>query len=319
MAVEYKAVQWNRQKRLYDLVLACGVGIYLLAFGALTEFLFPFVTEEILLMRAFGSAAFILLHLILCIGPLCRLNAAFLPLLYNRRHAGVTLFLLALNHSVLVIATYHAGGDVNPILSIFISSPLTKSVSGAPFQAFGFFALVILFLMAATSHDFWLTNLSAPVWKSLHMLVHAAYALLVLHVTFGVLQGEASLFYVGAVAAGLATILGLHIVAAQTEIGLDVGVQAQSVDGFVEACAVADIPENRARLVWLSGERVAISSMTEKFQPSRMFASIRMDHWGKAKLWPAASPVLGMGINIFRKRARRRRRLSRRSRRSMSA
>ena len=29
-------------------------------------------------------------------------------------------------------------------------------------------------------------------------------------------------------------------------------------DGFVDACAVADIPENRARIVCLSGERVAI-------------------------------------------------------------
>ena len=27
-----------------------------------------------MLIRAFGSAAFVLLHVILCIGPLCRLN-----------------------------------------------------------------------------------------------------------------------------------------------------------------------------------------------------------------------------------------------------
>ena len=140
---------------------------YLALFGLLTETLFPRVTDEIMLMRAFGTAAFLLLHVILCIGPLCRLNPRFLPLLYNRRHAGVTLFLLALIHAVLVIATYHAGGDANPILSIFVFRPAYGSVAGVPFQPFGFFALVILFLMAATSHDFWLANLSAPVWKSL--------------------------------------------------------------------------------------------------------------------------------------------------------
>ena len=258
MSVEYKSVQWNRQKRLYDFTLVGGVAAYLVMFGAVTEFLFPFVTEEILLMRAFGTAAFLLLHVILCIGPLCRLNPKFLPLLYNRRHAGVTCFLLALVHAVLVVATYHAGGDINPILSIFVSSPLTSSVAGVPFQPFGFFALVILFLLAATSHDFWLANLSAPVWKALHMTVYFAYALLVLHVTFGALQGEASPVYVLALAVGFVTVLALHITAARKGIPLDGELKNKAVDEFVDACAVAEIPEKRARIVCLSGERVAI-------------------------------------------------------------
>src|SRR5215831_17394398 len=166
MGVEYQAVQWNRQKRVYDLILLGGVGLFLISFGGLSKILFPYVTDEIMLMRAFGTAAFLLLHIILCIGPLCRLNPKFLPLLYNRRHAGVTMFILALIHAVLVIATYHAGSDTNPILSIFVSSPINGSISGVPFQPFGFFALAILFLMAATSHDFWLANLTAPIWKS---------------------------------------------------------------------------------------------------------------------------------------------------------
>src|SRR5215468_10810297 len=190
MGVEYRAVQWNRQKKIYDGILLGGVALYLALFGGITKLLFPLVTDEIMLMRAFGSAAFLLLHIILCIGPLCRLKPALLPLLYNRRHAGVTCFLLGLIHAVLVVATYHAGSDTNPILSIFVSSPVTKSVAGVPFQPFGFFAMVILFLMAATSHDFWLADLTAPIWKALHMLVYIAYALLILHVTFGVLQGE---------------------------------------------------------------------------------------------------------------------------------
>ena len=258
MSVEYQAVQWNRQKRVYDFVLVGGVAAYLLIFGAVTEWLFPNVTEEILIMRAFGTAAFLLLHVILCIGPLCRLNPKFLPLLYNRRHAGVTCFLLALIHAVMVVATYHAGSDTNPILSIFVTSRLTGSLAGVPFQPFGFFALMILFLMAATSHDFWLANLTAPVWKALHMLVYAAYALLVLHVTFGALQGETGWFYGGAMAAGLLTIIALHKTAARIERRGDQELKNGSADGFVEACAVADIPENRARIVCLSGERVAI-------------------------------------------------------------
>lgn len=258
MSVNYTAIQWNRQKKFYDLALVGGVALYLLAFGVVTESFFPLVTQEILLMRAFGTAAFLLLHLILCLGPLSRLNPAFLPLLYNRRHAGVTCFLLALIHAVLVVATYHAGSDVNPILSIFVSSPLTGSLAGVPFQPFGFFALVVLFLLAATSHDFWLANLTAPVWKALHMAVYFAYALLVLHVTFGVLQGETSRFYVLATALGLATVLALHLAAAQGELPLDADSIDCATDGWVDACAVADIPENRARIVCVSGERVAI-------------------------------------------------------------
>src|ERR1041384_6871102 len=144
MGLEYTSVQWNRQKRLYDFALAGGVGSFLILFIAATKVLFPLITDEILLIRAFGAAAFVLLHVILCIGPLCRLNTVFLPLLYNRRHAGVTMCLLALVHAMLVVVTYHAGSDRNPILSIFISDPIRGSPLGIPFQPLGFVALVIL-------------------------------------------------------------------------------------------------------------------------------------------------------------------------------
>jgi len=274
MGVEYRAVQWNRQKKLYDAVLVGSVAVFLTTFGVLTKLLFPRVTDEIMLMRAFGTAAFLLLHVILCIGPLCRLNPKFLPLLYNRRHAGVTCFVLGSIHAFLVVITYHAGSDTNPILSIFVSSLVTKSLAGVPFQPFGFLALMILFLMAATSHDFWLANLTAPVWKALHMMVYVAYAMLVLHVTFGVLQGEGSPAYVGAMGLGLVTVVGSHLIAGFREAKADVSTETMNVlegkifkargpddplnDGYVDACPVADIPENRARIVCLSGERVAI-------------------------------------------------------------
>jgi nitrite reductase/ring-hydroxylating ferredoxin subunit/DMSO/TMAO reductase YedYZ heme-binding membrane subunit len=258
MGLEYKAVQWNRQKRFYDAVLVSGVALYLFSFGALTQILFPKVTQEIMLMRAFGTAAFLLLHVVLCVGPACRLNPAFLPLLYNRRHAGVTTFLLALIHALLAVTTYHAAGDTNPILSIFVSNTFGGTAASVSFQPFGFFALVILFLMAATSHDFWLANLTAPVWKALHMLVYVAYGLLVLHVTFGVLQGETNPLYIVAMALGLLAVLGLHALAAWKEMPADRELAAGPDEEYINVCAVAEIPENRARLVCLSGERVAV-------------------------------------------------------------
>src|ERR1051325_2204075 len=277
MSVEYVSVQWNRQKKFYDAVLLGGVLAYLVLFAVVTKTLFPLVTDEIMLMRAFGTAAFLLLHIILCIGPLCRLNPKCVPLLYNRRHAGVTMFTLGLVHAALVVVTYHAGGDTNPILSIFVGSPFTGSVAGLPFQPFGFFALVILLLMAATSHDFWLANLTAPVWKSLHMLVYVAYALLVLHVTFGALQAEVNPLYSVALGTGLTLVLSLQVAAAMRETAADREVpgrnrsgevrvtpqpthhaprataneslvtSAPTDDEYVDACAIADTPEKPAR------------------------------------------------------------------------
>jgi sulfoxide reductase heme-binding subunit YedZ len=258
MGVEYQAVQWNRQKRLYDFTLAGGVAVFLGVFIIVTKLRFPLITDEILLMRAFGVTAFVLLHIILCIGPICRLNTRFLPMLYNRRHAGVTMALLSLVHAVLVVATYHAGSDTNPILSIFISDSSRGSPLGIPFQPLGFVALIILLLMAATSHDFWLANLTAPVWKALHMLVYFAYALLVLHVALGVLQAEGSPIYVIVTALGFVTVLGLHIAAAFREGPRDSECDAVSSGEFVEICHVDQIREKRARIVCLSGERVAI-------------------------------------------------------------
>ena len=287
MGVEYVSVQWNRQKRIYDLVLLSTVGLFLAGFAAVSKIFYPFVTDEIVLIRAFGSASFILLHVILMIGPLCRLNRRFLPLLYNRRHAGVTMCLLALVHVGLGVVTYHAGGDINPISSIFRGSPLSGGAAGVPFQPFGFVALVILILMAATSHDFWLANLSAPVWKTLHMLVYLAYALLVIHVTFGALQAELNPLYTVSVGVGLAVVLILHLAAGWREGKLDreKGTIANDSDGFVDVCSVAEIPEKRARIVCLSGERVAIFKYDGKVSAVSNVCQHQNGPLGEGRIW----------------------------------
>src|SRR5216684_359935 len=90
---QYAAIGWNQQKRAYDLTIAGGVALSIGAFVGLGAWLHPTATAETLLIRALGSGAFLLLNVVLCIGPLCRLDPRFLPLLYNRRHLGVTTFL----------------------------------------------------------------------------------------------------------------------------------------------------------------------------------------------------------------------------------
>jgi sulfoxide reductase heme-binding subunit YedZ len=258
MSVQYQAIGWNRQKKIYDTVLVAGVATYLLLYVGINSVWNPNATAETLLIRGLGTAAFLLLHIVLCIGPLCRLDRRFLPLLYNRRHLGVTTFILGLAHGVFAIIQFHSLGDVNPLVSVFVSSQNFRSVSDFPFQALGFFALVILFLMAATSHDFWLRNLSAPMWKRLHMMVYLAYVLLVAHVALGALQSETSPLLATVLAAGAATVVALHLAAAFRERKIDRQKLQATADGFVEVASVDRIQEKRAAIVSLSGERVAI-------------------------------------------------------------
>jgi nitrite reductase/ring-hydroxylating ferredoxin subunit/DMSO/TMAO reductase YedYZ heme-binding membrane subunit len=256
MSEKYAAISWNRQKKIYDGVLWSGVAVYLLLFMALGIFLQPAATIETLLIRAFGTCALLLLHLVLIIGPLCRLSPRFLPLLYNRRHLGVTTFFVGAIHAALSIFQFHALGDLNPFVSILISNTHYASVADFPFQVLGLLVLIILFLMAATSHDFWLNNLTAPVWKTLHTLVYVAYALLIGHVALGVLQAETSLLLTVFLGFGLALVVGLHLLSAFKESGADK--ETASAEEFVEACRVEDIPEKRARVRTIAGERVAI-------------------------------------------------------------
>jgi nitrite reductase/ring-hydroxylating ferredoxin subunit/DMSO/TMAO reductase YedYZ heme-binding membrane subunit len=258
MSHAYRAVGWNRQKRVYDLTLVAVVVLYLGVFLGTGAMLRPNATIETLLIRALGTAALLLLHVILSIGPLCRLDRRFLPLLYNRRHLGVTAFILASGHGVFSIIQFHALGSVNPLLSVLTSNGRWGDLAQFPFQPLGAVALVILFLMAATSHDFWLTNLTPPFWKALHMLVYAAYGLLVLHVALGVLQAERHPLAAGLLAMGCGWILTIHLLAGWRERAGDRESGGAPNGGFVEACRVEDISEKRARVICLAGERVAI-------------------------------------------------------------
>ena len=258
MSVQYQVVGWNRQKRIYDCVVASGIIAYLAIFVGLGALLYPTATAETLLIRGFGTLALVLLHLILCIGPLCRLDRRFLPLLYNRRHLGVAMFLVALVHGAFSIIQFQALGDTSPLVSLFVSNTRYGSLAQFPFQALGFAALLILFLMAATSHDFWLHNLSAPAWKRIHMLVYLAYALLVAHVVLGALQADRNVVLAVLLGVGIVLVTALHLLAGAKERAVDRAVAGAERGGFVEVCAVDDIPEKRAKVVSLSTERVAV-------------------------------------------------------------
>ena len=257
MSEVYKGISWNRQKIIYDAILWAGVAIYIGSFIGITAILNPTATAETLLIRGFATAAILLLHVVLIIGPLARLSNRFLPLLYNRRHLGVTTFFVGLVHATIATFQFHAFGDTNPLVSILVSNTRFGSIPDFPFQVLGLCALIILFLMAASSHDFWLKNLTAPVWKSLHMLVYVAYALLIGHVVLGVLQAETNPILAGSLGFGIVLVAGLHLAAALKESKTD-GKELPESDGFARICSLDEIPENKAVIGVAAGERVAV-------------------------------------------------------------
>jgi len=258
VSVDYKAISWTPEKKRYDAVLALLVLAYMATFAGFGAALHPNATIETHLIRGFGTAALLLLHIVLAIGPLCRLDRRFLPLLYNRRHLGVTMFILALAHGVFSTIQFHALGDTNPLVSVLSANSSWTSIAEFPFETLGLAALTILFVMAATSHDFWLRNLTAPVWKRLHMMVYVAYVLLIAHVALGALQSERSPWLVIFLPAGAAVVIGLHLWAAFGEREIDERDAATAGGAFVEVCRAAEIPQNRAKVVSLAGERVAV-------------------------------------------------------------
>lgn len=261
MTAAYRAVQWNRAKRVYDAWIAAAVTIWLALFFFGGRLLFPepaAFSDEVLLIRAFGTCAIALLHLILAIGPLARLDARFAPLLYNRRHLGVAFFAVALAHALLT-TFYYGGFGVQPAAAAVLAGyPPALRPGALPFEALGFFALLIFFLMAATSHDFWLANLGAGAWKALHMLVYAAYGLTVAHVALGALQDQTHPIHVVLLLAGVLGLALLHLAAARRSAAPRA---ARAAAGeWLDAGAVEGWPDGRGRVVAPpgGGERIAV-------------------------------------------------------------
>jgi DMSO/TMAO reductase YedYZ heme-binding membrane subunit/nitrite reductase/ring-hydroxylating ferredoxin subunit len=264
MSASYGAVGWNRQKKIYDWLIFGFCISYLSIFISLNIVFNEQFTFETLLIRSTSTLAVLLLHVILAIGPLCRLNKKFLPLLYNRRHLGVTMFTLALVHGGFSILQFHSLGNTNPFVSLFTSNTNFNSLAAFPFQALGFFALIIFFLMAITSHDFWLHNLSPKVWKTLHMFVYLAYFLVVMHVMLGVIQYEKNPVFVIIIFLGVITLTALHILAGIKERKTDNMRFALQQEGFVYVCTIHEIENSRAKIFCLDKERIAVYRHEDK-------------------------------------------------------
>ncbi len=261
MIYPYRAIYWTKRKFFVDLALAGGIFLYLALFVSISMLRVPrpdYPETGAILTRAFGTLAILLLHAVLAIGPLSRLNPAFMALIPHRRHLGVITFLVAAVHAALAVILRHTGGVLNPLASIVLGNGQWLSPREWPFELFGLAALLILAAQAVTSHDFWIAYLSPEGWKRLQMWGYAAYALAFLHAVLGVTRGAGSLVYTVLLGAGMFVLVALHRKAAAIERARDHAVAIPDSDGFVPVCAPEEIPMGRARVVMAGGERVAV-------------------------------------------------------------
>jgi nitrite reductase/ring-hydroxylating ferredoxin subunit len=257
MSAGFTAVHWNRRKVVYDAILIAGVVLFVGTFMAVGALRNPPGDQPAwigLRIKALGTCAFTMLTIILMIGPLARLWPRFLPLLYNRRHFGVLTFLVALAHAYSVVEWFAMQGAMGDLAVEMTNNPKFGQFIGFPIKALGLFGLSVMFLLAATSHDFWLAFLTPRVWKALHMLLYAAYGILVMHIALGLMQDDRRIFIPILLGGSFALVTVLHLAAAWREREA-----AQAAPGWIAVGPPDSIPNKRARIIVApDGERIAV-------------------------------------------------------------
>jgi nitrite reductase/ring-hydroxylating ferredoxin subunit len=144
--------------------------------------------------------------------------------------------------------------------ALFAANTSYGQIAGFPFEVFGVLALVILGVMAATSHDFWLWFLTARLWKALHMGVYLAYASVILHVALGSVAAGGNGVLTVTVAASLTLLITLHLGAGLRERAKDRASDARMPQGgWVLIGDLREVTEGRALIgAGAGGERIAV-------------------------------------------------------------
>jgi nitrite reductase/ring-hydroxylating ferredoxin subunit/DMSO/TMAO reductase YedYZ heme-binding membrane subunit len=262
--VKYSPVQWTRSKLFYDAIALILVLAYVLIYLRLSPLFtvgVPSADGAIVRARAFGTCAFLLLTLILCIGPLARFDRRFLPLLYNRRHLGVITCFVAITHAAYVLNWYFNYSPTPRFEALLTSNTSYGQVLGFPFEVFGILALLALLVLAVSSHDFWLNFLTPPIWKTLHYAVYFAYASLVAHVGLGALQSETKPAFAVVTFVSVIVVCGLHAAAAihETRLARRTRAEKRGAEHWHIVGKITDFEERLARIAVLeNGDRVAV-------------------------------------------------------------
>jgi nitrite reductase/ring-hydroxylating ferredoxin subunit/DMSO/TMAO reductase YedYZ heme-binding membrane subunit len=274
LSAGYGPVSWSRSKLVYDGVLVLAVALFLVGYekmAARAGLATTPIDEGSLVIRVFGACAFVLITCALAIGPLARLDQRFLPLLYNRRHLGVVTFAVAAAHAWATLDWYFAFSPLDPWRAMLASDTGFGVPHALPYIPFGIVGLLVLGLLAATSHDFWLKFLGPGFWKTLHVAIYAAYTCILIHLAFGALQSAQGLALPLLVMASAIGLVGLHLAAGLKDWrGRKVSGRQADAESWILVGAVSDIADGRALIVQPEeGEAIAV------FNDGGTFSAVR--------------------------------------------
>jgi nitrite reductase/ring-hydroxylating ferredoxin subunit len=164
-------------------------------------------------------------------------------LLYNRRHLGVLTAAVAVTHAYAALDWYFSYGPYDRFEMLLRGNTSFLQAHGFPFELFGIFSLLVLLLLAATSHDFWLRFLTPPVWKALHMALYAAYLSVVVHISLGALQAAQNPLLAVVVLLCATGVAALHVAASRRPL------TAPMVDGWIYAGTADEIEEDHGIVI----------------------------------------------------------------------
>ena len=166
-------------------------------------------------------------------------------------------FVVATLHASFMIEWYVAQNALPSLVTELTKWSDYAKFIGFPFKVLGLAALLILFALASTSHDFWLAFLTPPVWKAMHMALYAAYGLAVMHVALGAMQGNRNPAVPVLLGGALLAVTSLHLAAGWRERRN--GRTKTSADGWLIVGPPVSIPDKCAAIVSApGGERIAV-------------------------------------------------------------
>jgi methionine sulfoxide reductase heme-binding subunit len=147
----------------------------------------PQWSAEMRLWRAVGDASLILLLLALVVGPVARLQPSAASLIPWRREIGIWFGLLALGHTILILAGW-VRWDLQRFLGYEYIPQLGRSARIEPgFGLANLMGLVAVFwtvVLMATSSNRAIETLGGQAWKWLQYGAYTVFYLVALHTAY---------------------------------------------------------------------------------------------------------------------------------------
>lgn len=139
--------------------------LFIFVVFVISKLIFRSLDDITLIIRTASITSFFLIHLVLLIGPWSHFSDKIIRLYEQRRHLGVTVFLLAYLHASFVVSNYYKNSIPDALSSVF--------------TFFGFTALIIMFFLAITSWDKVQKKIKLGSWKIIHAITLIIYLSLV--------------------------------------------------------------------------------------------------------------------------------------------